>query len=186
MSIADLLSTVESSHIAESIRQSLYLFPLIESFHVLGLTMVFGTIGIVDLRLLGLASRRRSFRRIASDVLKWTWAAFALTVFTGFLMFITNANVYYHNFYFRSKMALLLVAGINMLVFELTVGRSVHRWESEAKAPLGGRAAAALSLILWITIIFLGRWTGFTTTGRAPDPKSEPADDVNIENLLPQ
>ena len=186
MSIADVLSTLESTHVADAIRNSLYLFPLIESFHVLGLTMVYGTIAIIDLRLLGLASTKRSFRRVASDVLKWTWGAFALTVITGFLMFITNAGVYYHNFYFRTKMVLLLLAGINMMIFEVTAARTVHRWDTDVKAPLGGRTAAALSLILWIAIIFLGRFTGFTTTGRAPDPKSEPADDINIENLLPQ
>src|SRR5215467_7576609 len=107
MTIADVLSSVESSQLAARIRDSLYLFPLIESFHVLGLTMVFGTIAIIDLRLLGIASTKRSFRRVASDVLKWTWAAFALAVTTGSLMFITNAGVYYHNFFFRSKMVLL-------------------------------------------------------------------------------
>jgi hypothetical protein len=184
MSIADVLSTFESSGLAERIRESLYLFPLIESVHVIGLTMVFGTIAIVDLRLLGIASARRSFRRVASDVLKWTWGAFALTVATGALMFITNAAVYYHNSFFRTKMMLLLLAGINMFIFELTAGRSVHRWDNAAKAPLAGRTAAALSLALWITIIFLGRWTGFTTTGR-PGTKPEP-DNINIENLLPK
>src|SRR5262249_22687369 len=117
MTIADILSFLESSRLAERIRESLYLFPLIESCHVLGLTMVFGTIAIIDLRLLGIASSRRSFRKIASDVLKWTWAAFALTVATGSLMFITNAGVYYHNFFFRTKMVLLVLAGINMLMF---------------------------------------------------------------------
>ena len=111
MTIADALSFLESSQVADRIRNSLYLFPLVESCHVLGLTMVFGTIAIIDLRLLGVASTRRPFRRIASDVLKWTWAAFALTVFTGFLMFITNAAVYYHNFFFRTKMALLASRG---------------------------------------------------------------------------
>jgi len=185
MSVVDVLSSVEGSYVAGRIRDSLYLFPLIESLHVLGLTMVFGTIAIIDLRLLGIASTKRSFRRIASDVLKWTWAAFALTVATGSLMFITNAGVYYHNFYFRSKMVLLLFAGINMLIFELTAARSVHRWDSEAKAPPAGRAAATISLVLWMTIIFLGRWTGFTTTGR-PDLKNEPADEINIENLFPK
>src|SRR6185503_11101508 len=98
MSIADLLAAVEASRLAATIRDSLYLFPLIESSHVIGLSMVFGTIAIIDLRLLGIASTRRSFTRIASDLLKWTWAAFALTVTTGLLMFITNADVYYHNF----------------------------------------------------------------------------------------
>ena len=184
MSIAGVLSTLESSGVAETIRESLYLFPLIESVHVIGLTMVFGTIAIVDLRLLGIASTRRSFRRVASDVLKWTWAAFALTVATGFLMFITNAAVYYHNSFFRTKMILLVLAGINMFVFELTAARSVQLWDNDTKVPFAGRTAAILSLTLWITIIFLGRWTGFTTTGR-PSTKPEP-DDVNIENLLPK
>jgi hypothetical protein len=184
VNIAGVLSWLESSNAAEAIRNSLYLFPLIEACHVLGLTMVFGTIAIIDLRLLGIASTKRPFRRIASDVLKWTWAAFALTVMTGFLMFITNAGVYYHNSFFRAKMALLVLSGINMLTFELTAARTVHRWDSDAKAPLAGRTAAALSLLLWITIIFLGRWTGFTTTGR-PQLTPEP-DDINIENLLPK
>jgi hypothetical protein len=185
MSVVDVLSSVEGSYVAGRIRDSLYLFPLIESLHVLGLTMVFGTIAIIDLRLLGIASAKRSFRRVASDVLKWTWAAFALAVTTGSLMFMTNAGVYYHNFYFRTKMVLLVFAGMNMLIFELTAARSVHRWDNDAKAPLAGRAAAAISLVLWITIIFLGRWTGFTTTGR-PDLKNAPADDINIENLFPK
>src|SRR5215470_11060761 len=120
MSVPDILSSLESSQLAGRIRDSLYLFPFIESFHVLGLTMVFGTIAIIDLRLLGIASTQRSFRKVAADVLKWTWAAFALTVTTGLLMFITNADVYFHNAYFRTKMVLLILAGINMFVFEVT------------------------------------------------------------------
>jgi hypothetical protein len=183
MTIADILASLESSHVASRIRDSLYLFPLIESFHVFGLTMVFGTIAIIDLRLLGIASTRRPFTRVASDILKWTWAAFGLTVSTGLLMFSTNAAVYYHNSFFRTKMALLALAGINMLVFELTAARTVHRWDKHPSAPRAGRAAAAVSLLLWIIIIFLGRWTGFTTTGRA-GTTTDP--DVNLEKLLPQ
>src|SRR5947207_518013 len=96
-----ILAWLESSQVADGIRNSLYLFPLIESFHVFGLTMVFGTISVIDLRLLGIASIRRPFSRVASDILKWTWAAFGLTVSTGLLMFSTNAAVYYHNSFFR-------------------------------------------------------------------------------------
>ncbi len=99
MDIAGFLQSLESSNLATAIRNSLYLFPLIESLHVLGLTLVFGTIVIVDLRLLGIASVGRPFTRITSDVLKWTWAAFVWTATTGMLMFITNGNVYYHNFF---------------------------------------------------------------------------------------
>jgi hypothetical protein len=181
MDISTFLASLESSGIATGIRNSLYIFPLIESTHVFGLAMVFGTIAVIDLRLLGIASTRRSFRRMASDILKWTWVAFGVTAATGALMFITNAGVYYHNFFFRTKMLMLALAGINMLVFELTAGRSIHRWDKAPSAPLIGRTTAVLSLVIWITIIFLGRWIGFTTTRATPVTPSE----INFDNLFP-
>jgi len=181
MGVSELLAALEASRPAAGIRNSLYLFPLIESAHVIGLTMVFGTTAILDLRLLGIASTRRAFTRIASDNLKWTWAAFALTATTGLLMFITNAGVYYHNFFFRSKMAMIALAGINIVVFEVTAARSVHRWDNDAAAPLAGRTVAAVSLFIWITVIFLGRWIGFTTT----QTNLKPDTDFNIDSLFP-
>ena len=147
---------------------------MIESTHVIGLALVFGTIAIIDLRLLGIASTQRPFQRMASDILKWTWGAFALTALTGALMFTTNATVYYHNFYFRTKMVLLALTGINMLVFELTAGRTIHGWDQAPSAPRAGKAVAVLSLVLWIGIIFMGRLIGFTTT-RADVARSRPA-----------
>ena len=181
MGITEFLSSLEASSLAARIRESLLLFPMLESFHVLAFSVVFGTIAIIDLRLLGVASTRRPFTRIANDVLKWTWTAFGFTAVTGALMFTTNAGVYYHNSYFRAKMALLLLAGINMLVFELTAARSVRHWDKDESAPLAGKAVAALSLLLWISIIFFGRWIGFTTSR-----VSRPTNDINIEDLLPK
>ena len=181
MDISTFLASLESSGIATGIRNSLYIFPLIESTHVFGLTMVFGTIAIIDLRLLGVASTRRSFRKMASDILKWTWAAFAVTAVTGALMFITNAGVYYHNFFFRTKMVMLALSSINMLVFELTAGRSIHRWDKAPSAPMMGRTTAVLSLVIWISIIFLGRWIGFTTTRST----IAPAPEINFDNIFP-
>jgi hypothetical protein len=180
MDIAAFLKLLESSGLATRIRDSLFLFPLLESTHVFGLALVFGTIAIIDLRLLGVASTRRSFQRMASDILKWTWAAFALTAATGALMFITNAHVYYHNFFFRTKMLLLALTGVNMLVFELTAGRTVHRWDKAPSAPRAGKAVAVLSLAMWIGIIFMGRLIGFTTSrtaAAAPAPASVDFDD---------
>src|ERR1700733_7727469 len=82
MDVASFLKALESTGLATRIRDSFYLFPLLESAHVFGLALVFGTISIIDLRLLGIASTRRSFKRMESDILKWTWAAFALTALT--------------------------------------------------------------------------------------------------------
>ena len=143
MDIAAFLKWIEASSLATRIRDSFFLFPLLESAHVLGLALVFGTIAIIDLRLLGLASTQRSFTRMASDILKWTWAAFALTALTGALMFTTNAGVYYHNFFFRTKMLLLVLAGLNMLVFELTAGRTIHRWDKAPSAPSRGQGSGS-------------------------------------------
>jgi hypothetical protein len=195
MEIASILGWLEASHLATSIRESLYLFPFLESIHVIGLGLVFGTIAVIDLRLLGLASTERPFKRIASDILRWTWGAFALTALTGSLMFLTNAGVYYHNFYFRMKMALLVLAGINMLCFELTLGRTAHRWDKaaasgnqtpgagdRAAAPMAGKAVAVLSIAIWIGVIFAGRMIGFTTSRAKETPGAPP--DANIEDLF--
>lgn len=182
MDIAAFLKLIEFSGLAIRVRNSLWLFPLIESTHVIGLALVFGTITIIDLRLLGIASRQRSFKRMASDILKWTWAAFGLTVVTGTLMFITNAQVYYHNFFFRTKMLLLVLAGLNMLAFELTARRTIHRWDTAPSAPPAGKIVAALSLAIWISIIFMGRLIGFTTT-RAAAISAPPAG-VNFDDFL--
>ncbi|MBV8842122.1 MAG: hypothetical protein JO307_04850 [Bryobacterales bacterium] len=182
MTIAGILQWLESSALASTIRDGLLLFPLLESIHVIGLALVFGTIAIIDLRLLGAASAERPFKRMASDILKWTWAAFALTAVTGALMFITNADVYYHNFYFRTKMLLLVLAGINMASFELTLGRAVHRWDKAPSAPPAGKAVAILSLAIWISVIFAGRLIGFSTS-RAKEAAPSPADS-SLEELF--
>ena len=159
-----MLDWLQETSLAVQIRDSLFAFPLLESAHVIGLALVFGTIAIVDLRLLGLASTHRSFQRLASDTLKWTWGAFVLTAVTGVLMFITNAAVYFHNGYFRAKVVLLVLAAINALVFELTARRNVQRWDQAPSAPPLGRAVAAVSLVIWLAVIVTGRMIGFTTT----------------------
>ena len=182
MDIATFLKWLAASGLASRIRESLFLFPLIESIHVFGLALVFGTIAIIDLRLLGIASTQRRFTRMASDILKWTWAAFGLTALTGTLMFITNAPVYYHNLFFRTKMLLLVLTGINMLVFELTAGRTVHGWDQAPSVPRAGKAVAALSLAMWIGIIFMGRLVGFTTSRAAVAPP--PAAGADFEDFL--
>jgi hypothetical protein len=182
MDIVAFLKSLEASGLATRIRDSLWLFPLIESTHVIGLALVFGTIAIIDLRLLGIASTQRSFQRMASDILKWTWAAFAMTALTGTLMFITNALVYYHNFFFRMKMLLLVLSGINMLIFELTAGRTIHNWEKAPSAPSAGKAVAAVSLVMWISIIVMGRLIGFTTSRAAV--LAPPPAGVNFDDFL--
>jgi uncharacterized membrane protein len=184
MDLPVFLKSLEDTGLASGIRNSLYYFPFLESIHVIGLSLVFGTIVIVDLRLLGVASTRRPFERVSNDLLKWTWAAFAIVAVTGALMFMTNARVYTGNTAFRIKLILLALAGLNMMMFELTAGRTIPRWDHDRTAPAIGRIAAALSILLWIAVIFAGRVVGFTTTGAQAKEAPPPAPGVDFNDFL--
>ncbi len=163
MNINHLLDSLVASKLSVAIVSSAYLFALIEATHVIAITIVYSTIILVDCRLLGLASKHVAFTKVASDLLKWTWSAFVLAVITGSLLFITNANTYYHDFYFRSKMALLLMGGVNVILFQVLAARHVHIWDNDSAASRTGRMCVIASLIIWTAVIFCGRWVGFST-----------------------
>jgi uncharacterized membrane protein len=183
MTIVQVLDALKDSGLAVAIRNSLYLFPLLEAVHVVALTLVFGTIMIVDLRILGIASTNRPYRRVSADMLKWTWGAFALAALAGSLMFTVNARVYFDNTFFRLKFALMALAGLNMLVFQLTSGRNTASWDEARTAPRPARAAAIASLVLWVLVIGMGRSVGFTTTGAAAK-ETAPPPNVDFDSFL--
>jgi len=112
---------------AAAIRENEYAFPWIECVHVLAITLVVGSISIVDLRLLGLAWRDRPVRGVLRDVLPVTWTAFGLAVASGFLLFSSNAPAYARNPFLQAKLGLLLVAGLNMALFHWCV-HFVLKW----------------------------------------------------------
>jgi len=173
MDITPVLKSLEDSGLATAIRNSSYWFPSLEAVHVMALSLVLGSITVVDLRMLGIASKSRSAERVSMELLTWTWGGFAVAVLSGFVMFTTNARVYAHNTAFLIKMAMLVLAGLNMVVFHLTAARSMRRWDHEA-APTIGKVAATLSLVLWIGIVVAGRVIGFTTTGQEAKEKAPP------------
>jgi len=154
MELDTLLRSLEATGFATAIREHESLFPWLESLHVLAITLDVGSIAIVDLRLMGLASRDRSITHLTGDVLPCTWAAFAAAALTGALLFSSNPVNYAHNAYFQAKLSFLVLAGLNMSAFHVFVGR-----ELEGR---GARIAGAVSLLLWICVVAFGRWTGFT------------------------
>jgi len=155
-------ATLQQSGLSEWMRGSLKALPIIESLHVMAIATVYGTILIVDLRLLGYPDTTRPFTRVFSEILHWTWMAFAIAVVTGVLLFIPNASTYVVNKAFWFKMAALLCAGLNMGVFEFTTFKTVAKWDVNRPVPLAGRVMGALSILIWTSVIFFGRWIGFT------------------------
>jgi hypothetical protein len=160
--LQSFISYFEDSGLADNIRENDVLFPLIESVHVVAISLVVGSILVVDLRLLGLASIHRSVSRVTSGILPLTWSAFAVAVASGTLLFISNATKYLENGYFVAKIVLICVAGLNMAIFHAISARDLPRWEHEASLPLPARLAGGLSILLWVSVVTCGRWIGFT------------------------
>ena len=163
MTIDQLLKLIEHTALATFVREGDWWFPLDECLHVLSITAVFGSILMMDLRLLGLASRDSAVSRLSNEVLPYTWIAFACAVITGTIMFISKAQVYWHNPQFELKFLFMALAGANMLVFHFGAFRRVAQWDTLLPPPPAARLAGALSISLWIAVVFFGRWIGFTT-----------------------
>jgi hypothetical protein len=145
------------SHFGTAIRESDNAFPIIESVHVLGITLLVGTIALLDLRMLGLILRSISVTRIARAVFPLTWSGFAVMFTSGFLLFWAEAAKNYSNPAFRIKLILLALVGLNPLIFHTTIYRRVHEWEALEASPWRARAAAIASLTLWSGVIISGR-----------------------------
>lgn len=170
MNAPSFIHGIETSGIGEWMRTSLLAMPWVNALHVLCVTLVFGSIIVVDLRLLGLLDRTRAVTRVAHEMLRWTWAAFAGAVITGGLYFAANATTYWFNTAFRFKLLAILLAGLNMAVFQLITWRGVAAWDRDAPTPRAARVAGALSILIWTTVIVLGRIIGFTKGYDVPVP----------------
>jgi hypothetical protein len=164
MNIDAFLKGLEAFGFAAAIREGEVLFPWLEALHVLALVLVVGSIAMVDLRLLGWASRDRAVRVLAAETLPITWTAFVVAVITGLLMFCAKAMTYGHSIFFLLKMGVLLLAGCNMLYFQHLTFRDVENWGMpEHNPPQAARVAGGLSLVFWVCIVAFGRWIGYTT-----------------------
>ena len=154
---------LENSAAGTTIASSEWMFPTLETIHVIAIVTVIGAIAMMDMRLLGLASGNRTVRAVAHDTLPVTWTAFALATISGSLLFASKATTYMVNPYFLWKLGFMALAGINMAVFHRYLAKGMNRWgEPEAAIPMNVKLAGALSLALWVIIPFFGRVIGFT------------------------
>jgi hypothetical protein len=162
MILQSLWQAIEASSLGVFIAESPWAFPTIETIHVIAITTVLGTIAIVDLRLLGVASTSTAVTVLSRETLRWTWGAFLIAAITGSLLFVSKATSYMVNPYFLSKMVLIALAGLNMMVFHFLTWRSIATWDNDVALPTGAKVAGALSLLLWVMVAFSGRVIGFT------------------------
>ena len=161
-SVTAFLEWLQASSLAVFIHKKAWAFTTVEVVHVFAVSLVLGTIMIVDLRLLGLASTKRPFAEFSRKVLPFTWAAFALAVIAGLLLFISRATEYFVNPVFWIKMSLIVVAGINMMIFEFITVRDVQKWNLDPTPPAAARRAGGISIASWVLVVVFGRLIAFT------------------------
>jgi hypothetical protein len=155
------LGAIEMSALGVAMRQSLWLYPIVEIVHLTGIALLVGSIAMLDLRLLGL-SRSVPVRRLASHILPWTAASFLLIVPSGLAMFVAHAGDFIASPVFVLKICLILAAGTNAAVFHAGVFRGAADWDVNRPPPAAARVSAALSLLLWVSVIACGRLLAYT------------------------
>jgi hypothetical protein len=161
MNLRSLFEWVDTFPSSIAMRESLYGYPILLTAHVVTLAMFAGLVIMMDLRLLGFAYRTTPFSQVQARLFPWQMVGMVLSFSTGFLLFYSQPMRYYPRLYYWMKMALLVVAGLNALVFHLTTYRSVAKWDADAGPPSGAKLAGALSLVLWAGIVVSGRLTAY-------------------------
>ena len=157
MSLLPFFEWCEATAVGEAIRNSLWLFPVIESVHLLALALIGGAVLVVDLRLLGLGLRRQPVAQIARDAQPWLIGSLAMMLITGILLFLSESIKCYYSPPFWYKMTFLPLA----ILFALTVRRKVAAADERRVGPLWGKLVALVSLGLWFGVGFSGRWIAF-------------------------
>ena len=147
---------LEATAVGTAMRQWLWLYPAVEVLHIAGIAALVGGAVMFDLRLLGV-SRGLPVAALAAHLLTWSRVGLGLMAVSGALMFTAHATEWAENPAFRVKMLLIIAAGLNAWAFHRWPFRSVAGWDREIPAPPRARAAAVVSIALWLSVITCGR-----------------------------
>ncbi len=161
MSLERFIEWLDQTPWSIALHESIWAYPVIESIHVLTLCVFLGMAILLDLRLLGITFKRIPVSELADRLLPWTVAGFVVMVVTGVFLFYGIPIRTYHNVFFRAKVLMLILAGINAWVFHSGIYVKVAEWGRDPKPPLRARMAGMFSLILWAGIVVAGRMIAY-------------------------
>jgi Family of unknown function (DUF6644) len=171
-SVLNFFQRMGDSSWSTGLHESRYAYDLIESVHVWALCLFFGLAVMFDFRLLGWTMKNVPVSEVARRLLPWTAVGFGVMVISGTLLFSAIPLRSYQNIFFRAKMTMLLLAGLNVWIFHSGVYRRVTTWDVDSVTPKAARVAGALSLILWVCIVLSGRMIAYNwfDCDRQPQP----------------
>jgi hypothetical protein len=157
VSILSVCEWLQSLPLASGVKESTWQFPVIESVHSLALSVMLWPAAILDLRLLGLVLRRRPVSAVAAQFLPWVWIGFTTMILSGAILFASEAVKCYNSPFFRVKVILIGVAGLNALIFHKTIFRDIAAWDRAEVTHWRARLAGGCSLLVWIGVVAMGR-----------------------------
>ncbi len=152
------------THLSVAVRESIWIYPILEVLHCVGILLVAGTIVVVDLRLLGFGMRQSRVSSVVGQVVPWTLSGFAFMALTGSLLAWSEPLRLYHSIFFPWKLLFLAMAGLNALLFHYGIYRGVGAWDTAVLTPARARLAGAVSIVCWICVIAAGRAVGYEVT----------------------
>ena len=154
-----LVSTFARATLVARLMHTAWAWPIAESVHFIGLTLLVGTIFLFDLRLLGMAKRIPI--GALHKIVPWGVAGFAMSFFSGILFLLAEPDQYVFNSAFQWKVLFMVAAGVNASMFYLTSYRRVTLPGASLDAPRSARMIAVASISLWISVIIAGRLLTF-------------------------
>src|SRR5687767_8174509 len=156
MSVLPLLEWIQATEVSEGIRGSFWIFAVVQALHLVTLSMLAGSILIVDLRLLGRGITEQPVKVVAQDAQPWLIAALFGMLLTGLPQFISDALKEYNHPFFRAKMGFLFLA----LLFTFTLRRNVTLADATRVKPLWRTVVGLVSIGLWLSVAVSGRLIG--------------------------
>lgn len=145
------------TYIGQQMQGNAYLFPSVEALHIMGSVALVASTTILSLRITGLFLTDVPVSKIVRQFLPWAWFGFGCQIITGTLLFMSEATQAYDNAIFQVKMALIVLAGINALIFQQTVYRRVKSWDL-SNPPFVAKFSGYASIVIWFAVIAAGRW----------------------------
>ena len=144
-----------------ALHESVFMYPLVESAHVLTLCVFLGLAVMFDLRLLGITLTKVPMSQLKKRLGPWMTAGFIVMVMSGVLLFYAIPVRSYQSIWFRMKAVALVLAGLNAFVFHRTIDRRIEEWDRDPVPPRAARRAGARSLVLWTIIVVAGRMIAY-------------------------
>jgi hypothetical protein len=152
---------LEGSALSRAMRESLWMYPIVEIVHIVGFVLLVGSVAMFDFRILGL-SKGLPVQRLGRHLLRWSLASLLLIVPAGLMMFSAHPQDFIGNRIFLIKMLLIVSAAVNAAMFHMGSYRSVGEWDTLVPAPFSAKLHAGLSLLIWVSVISCGRLLAYT------------------------